>query len=102
MEAPYNNRELDHYFKDLFGRMEKQDKNLETIKEQTIKTNGRVNKHDWNFKALWWGLGALWTLLLLGVPITYKIVINDLNYKIQTAVVTAVDNKIIKAYEEEN
>lgn len=98
--TPYSNRELEHYFKDLFGRMETQDRTLGEIRDQTIKTNGRVNRHDWYFKALWWSLGAMWTALLIGVPILYKIVSSDLNYKIQTAVVDAVDKKIINAHEE--
>lgn len=31
------------YFKELFNRMDKQDVKLQSIEEQTIKTNGRVN-----------------------------------------------------------
>ena len=50
MEEPYSKREQDIFFKELFGRMDKQDATLQRIeslqqdtKEQAIKTNGRVS-----------------------------------------------------------
>lgn len=44
MEEPYNNRELNHYFTDLFGRMDKQDKKLSQIDDKVGFQNGRVTK----------------------------------------------------------
>ena len=40
--------------------------------EQALKTNGRVNKHDWYFKLIWWFLGAFWTLILIFTPLIYR------------------------------
>lgn len=52
MDENYKKRELDHFFEDITER-------LERIETQTTATNGKVKKHEWNFKALWWGAGAL-------------------------------------------
>jgi len=32
---------------------------IDATLSQALKTNGRVNKHDWYFKAAWWALGSL-------------------------------------------
>jgi hypothetical protein len=66
MEEPnYNKRELDHYFQDMKIDIKEILIDGKETKAQVYKTNGRVNKHDWYFKALWWGLGILGTILLL-------------------------------------
>lgn len=93
-EKPYAKRELDHYFSDLFKRMDKQDLTLERVEKQTTATSGRVTKLEWWQKAVIWGLGALWGLVLLsvsiGVPIWRDVVknrmqnIDNLNEKVNT------------------
>ena len=93
----YSKREIDHWFRDLFSRLDKQDTVLVAIKEQTTRTNGRVNKLEWWRGAFIWALGAMWTLLLIVIPLLYKAFYKDLYYKIKTAVVEAVDNKISEA-----
>ena len=45
---------------------------LREIKEQTLKTNGRVNKHDWYFKAMWWALGGLCSLSFIIIPLLWR------------------------------
>lgn len=72
-EAPYSKRELDHYFTELFARMDKQDIVLAGIQTQTTKTNGRVTKLEFWISALKWTCGALWTLLLVLVPILWHL-----------------------------
>ena len=101
-ENPYSNRELDHYFKDLFEKMGKQDKTLERIEVQTTKHNGRMSKLEWWRSAFVWSISAIWGLILIVVPLLYKAFYRDLDYKIQTAVVQAVDNKIVSGKHEEN
>jgi len=58
---------------------------LKEIKEQTVKTNGRVNKHDWYFKAMWWALGAIWTVTLIGIPLLYNLFTWSLDVKLKYA-----------------
>lgn len=50
MDQPYSKREQDHFFTDLFNRMDKQDLTLQRIedvvlatRDQATKTNGRVS-----------------------------------------------------------
>ena len=51
-EDPYSKREQDHFFGELFKRMDTQDVTLERIETQTSKTNGRVTKlEDWSLDA---------------------------------------------------
>lgn len=71
--TPYTKRELDHYFQEVFSRLDKQDLVLAGIKDQTTKTNGRVNGHDFWLSALKWVCGALWTLLLVLVPVLWHL-----------------------------
>lgn len=66
-EQPYSKREQDHYFQDMFKRMDSQDRVLSRIESQTIKTNGRVSKLEWWKAVLIWAFGVM---LLFLVPIT--------------------------------
>lgn len=71
-ENKYQNREIDHFINELKITLEKQDKMLESILSQTLKTNGRVNKlEDWR-KALVWGFGVLMTISILVVNKLWK------------------------------
>ncbi len=70
---------------------------LKEIKEQTIKTNGRVNKHDWYFKAMWWALGTIWTVTLIGIPLLYNLFTWSLDVKLKESsqqVVSLFEEKI--------
>lgn len=89
-EQNYQKRELDHYFSELKDHLSKQDRTLERVEAQTMKTNGRVTKLEWNDKVFMWVVGALWTLIVLIVPVCYMIVkyifINEIN--------VTIDNKL--------
>ena len=57
MDAPYTKRELDAKFSLIEEKLfDEKTGFLPRIERQTIKTNGRVTKHD---KMLWVALGAL-------------------------------------------
>lgn len=62
----------------------KMDAKLDKILEQTIKTNGRVNKHDWYFKASWWLMGTLTTIMFIGIPLLYKLYNYSLDVRLKT------------------
>lgn len=68
--SPYMSRELvEHIFADIRSDIiEIKDVGKKTL-EQTTVTNGRVTKHDYLFKFAWWALGALWSIILIIVPI---------------------------------
>src|SRR5574343_330501 len=89
---------------------------MKETSSQTLKqaqaTNGRVNKHDWYFKIAWWGLGAISSVLLIGVPIAYNLLTYYIDVKtkevevrnnenIKKAIVEALDEKVSKAQYEE-
>lgn len=61
MEYNYSKRELDHFFKDMKERLEKQDRMLEQILAQATKTNGRVNALEFWRNAIAWGFGVFVT-----------------------------------------
>lgn len=64
----------------LIHRLDKQDdmlirqnENLEVIKTQVFKTNGRVTKLEFWISALKWTCGVLWTLIPLAVLLLYHL-----------------------------
>lgn len=65
---PYTKRELDHYFEDMRSDIKEILTDGKQTKEQAFKTNGRVTRIEWQIKAFWWALGALWTILMLTFP----------------------------------
>lgn len=97
----YSKREVDHYFTDLFTRMDKQDFYLQEIKMQVTKTNGRVNKLEWWKSAFVWALGAMWTMTLIVVPLLYKAFYKDQDNRIHDAVAQALEDLATVEYEEE-
>ena len=70
MEQPYSKRELDAEFGHIKKALEKQDKVLDTILAQTLKTNGRVNKLE-NWKNYIGGGLAL--IGIVGIPILWML-----------------------------
>lgn len=76
-ETQYSNRELDRMFSEILSVIKNQDRTLERIEVQTIKTNGRVtnleteiaNEKIWRSGILgrMWGIGAsisiVWSIL---------------------------------------
>lgn len=73
-EASYTKRELDHYFQDMRSNIKEILTDGKETKVQVYKTNGRVTKHDWYFRALWWALGICGTILVLIVPSIIKFI----------------------------
>lgn len=81
-DGEYSQKEENTFRETLKDILKKQDevlKNLESTLnktyEQTLKTNGRVNKHDWYFQILWWGLGLIGSALVFIVAeITHKLI----------------------------
>lgn len=69
MDKNYSKRELDHYFGDIKGTLEKQNVILEEIKVQTTEHNHRMSKVEWRQTATMWA-----------IPIIITIVIFLLNY----------------------
>lgn len=74
--------EIKDDFKEAINKIDKHMEDLKITGNQTLeqarKTNGRVNKHDWYFKLIWWSLGAFWTLTLIFAPIVYRYITNKL------------------------
>lgn len=60
---------------------------------QAQKTNGRVNKHEWYFKAIWWALGAAWVVLLIGIPLLYQLLTYSIQIKIDNGIKTALSQE---------
>lgn len=63
-EKNYSKREQDHFQNDIKSRMDKQDEMLSKILDQTLKTNGRVNKLEFWRNAIAWGFGVMFTIVL--------------------------------------
>lgn len=72
-EQNYSKRELDHYFAELFLRLDKQDLVLSGIKDQKTEIHGRVTKLEFWISALKWTCGVLWSLILILIPILYHL-----------------------------
>lgn len=98
----YTKREQDHYFTDLFKRMDKQDVILDRIEGQTTRTNGRVTRledttKDYgevktsirkleNYKWYLIGIGA--TIAIVGgivISLIYNVIDTKINSGIQAA-----------------
>lgn len=74
----YSEKEEKTFRENLMRTLTKQDNILERIEAQVLKTNGRVNKHDWYFTAMWWALGLVGAFILYTVPTVIKF-INNIN-----------------------
>lgn len=61
---------------------------------QAQKTNGRVSRHDLYFKIMWWALGAIWTLIIIGIPLLYNLFMFGLNVKISDAVEKSLKDNV--------
>ncbi len=68
MSEEYSQKEEDTFRLELFRRIGVQDKMLDDIKTQTIKTNGRVNSLEGSRIQIW---TAISMLLFLGGTIIY-------------------------------
>ena len=88
MDEPYSNRELKHYFEDLFKRMDKQDLKLDSIEKQAFKTNGRVSRLEWWRGAVVWAIGVIGVLLIFLLPYVFKLInkVNKLDYAITNVI----------------
>ena len=58
-DGEYSQKEENTFRDSLKTTLKNQDDMLQKIYTQTLKTNGRVNKHDWYFSIMWWGLGLI-------------------------------------------
>lgn len=68
-ESKYQNREIDHFIKDIKDTLQKQNETLERIETQTTKTNGRVsNLEFWR------------NTIIASIPIALGILYFLLNY----------------------
>jgi len=95
-DEAYTKREQDHFFGELFKRMDKQDLTLERIEAQTTKTNGRVTKleektNDYEITktrifnmngTIKWIIGIGITFVVLGAVI-YAFVLKDISNTIE-------------------
>lgn len=80
-ENSYSKREQDHYFSDMFDRMDKQDITLARIEAQTIRTNGRVSRLEWWRGTIIWCLGIIGAALITLLPYLWQ-------YEFHTAIIT--------------
>lgn len=80
----YSEKEERTFRSELFRRLDDQDDELNEIKVQTLKTNGRVNKHDWYFTSLWWAIGLIGAFIAYTAPTVVKFVstINRMNHQL--------------------
>lgn len=95
--APYKKREIDHQFNDLFNRLDKQDSTLGRILTQTTATNGRVNKLEWWQHAVIWGLGVLWSALLVATPVVVRYIKTQLTTATQAQIDASVKASLKEA-----
>lgn len=108
---PYQNREIDEFFKNFGDRMTKsdsefdkrmthQDDVLTEIKLQTTKTNGRVNGHSLQFKIMW-VIVCCAAAVIAGVgPFMYHVVLSQIqqDFKDSQAVIEQTDQQSDRAY----
>lgn len=87
-EDNYKNREIDTMFNGVHEKLDEISVDVKEIKVQTLKTNGRVNKHDIWFKVLWTTVGICGTCVTLFVPLYMS------NVKDQKAEFTDLQNDI--------
>lgn len=95
--APYQKREIDHQFKELFTRLDKQDTALTRIEAQTTKTNGRVNKLEWWQNTVVWALGVLWSALIIVTPLIIKYIKSELTIDSKTQIDQSVKSAVKEA-----
>jgi uncharacterized membrane protein YhaH (DUF805 family) len=89
MEGQYSSRELDHYFKDIRST-------LEEIKDQTVKTNGRVNRlENWR----WLLTGGMTIITALVIPLIVYIWNTSSSHAIQNGISEALSAYEIKTVE---
>lgn len=74
-DGEYSQKEENTFRETLKTTLNNQDDILKKIYEQTLKTNGRVSRHDWYFQILWWGLGLIGSaLVFIGAKLIEKII----------------------------
>ena len=116
-DEPYSKREQDHFFKELFWRMDKQDSTLQRIEEQTVKTNGRVSLLEAENKVLkgtldsvnktkdtvtrWGGAVALVCFLLGLAPFMYQLLKDSRRPQVTNETVSLFVEGIQKVLEEQ-
>lgn len=64
---------------------------VDSIEAQTKKTNGRVSKAEMQIQGFnmskrffIWSFGAVWSVVLLIIPITYWVTVQIITYEIET------------------
>lgn len=91
----YSEKEEQTFRNGLMREMAKQNESLSRIETQVLKTNGRVNKHDWYFTACWWALGLVGVLMAYTAPVVIKFV-NNINKMNQQLTQLVKENETIK------
>lgn len=104
-DNPYSKREQDHFFGELFKRMDKQDVTLERIEFQTNKTNGRVTRLEAKYMAIIFVVSAICAFLAFIIPYSISVIKRDVEStdqaNIQAATKSAIDDAmgvIIRKY----
>lgn len=82
-EIPYQNREIDHFMNEFNKRMTHQDGILDRINSQTMKTNGRVNKHSLQFKIMWTIVCATGAVVVFLGPFMYHLILDQIQRDFQ-------------------
>jgi hypothetical protein len=71
MSDKYSQKEEETYRKGISDQLTEIKELLTKTYEQTLKTNGRVNKHEWYFTTIWWVISTFFVSGILAFFVNY-------------------------------